>query len=145
MEIEIEDWSMKVQTVVDRLDEVDMAIIEDRNAELKQVERDMEMLGEIFTDLSVLVEFQGDELDRLADTTEVIVVNVEEGVKALEKAEVHQRSYRSKFVTGALVSGTVAVGGVAVAVVLSPLIGIIAAGCGVAGTVGCLGMAFKRT
>lgn len=121
--------------------DVEAAILEERNAEMLQIEHDMTILAEVYADLASLVDVQGESIDRLVHTTEAIVVNVEQGTRALCAAEQYDDWYRTKLFRGALVSGGVAVGGVALGVVFSPIIGVIATGCGVIGTASCLGLA----
>lgn len=126
-------------------DDVDAAIIQDRNAEIRQIETDVICLNEIFRDLAMLVSDQGEQIDVAAKNTEEAVVATEEGVQNLEKAEAHSIAARRRgwLLKGALAFSGITVGGIGLAII-SPIAGILTAGAGITGIVTTIGIALKK-
>jgi len=82
-------------------------IIEERNQEIRQLEKDLEDLSQIHFDLSLLINSQGEKLDYISEEIEVIEKNVEEGTKSLEKVETGNKNiWRNVgIVAGSLTAG----------------------------------------
>jgi len=61
----------RAQTQIDidsqQMDEVDLAIIQDRNRDLQALDNDMEQLAEVFQDVNRMVGVQGEQIDHAAD------------------------------------------------------------------------------
>ncbi len=123
-------------------DEITRQIVDSRNEEIRRVESDMVNLSEIFQDLAIMIDIQGEQIEIAVINIEESSVNVEESVLHIEKAVQYQSSFRTKLLGGAIVCGSVTLGGIGLAF-LSPIAGIVAAGVGLTGTIGCIGYAFR--
>lgn len=120
-------------------DEISHQIAQERNQELQELESDMVQITEIFQTLAEMVDEQREHLDIVVAHVEESSLNVQAGTTHLECASMYaQPTIRKRLISGALVCGGVALGGVAL-IFLSPLAGLIAAGCGTTGALGCLG------
>lgn len=71
-----------------------LAEIQERHAAIRDLERSLLELHQIFLDLAVLVDAQGEMLDNIESQVSKSVDFVKEGNKALQKAKVIQRSTR---------------------------------------------------
>jgi len=78
-------------------------LIQDRENDIRAIERDMVEVSEIFTDLSKLVIDQGGLIDNIESNVEVAHVQVETGVVELKKASEYQKSSRTKLCVLALI------------------------------------------
>lgn len=123
--------------------QVDDAIVEERNEEIKSIELEMELLAEITTDLSLMINTQGYDLDFAAQHVDIAEINVHEAVQHIEVAEKYHRKVSKKLVGMIITSAGVVVGG-GVLTILSPVAGIITAGCGLAAGVTFTAMAIKN-
>uniref|UniRef100_A0A6C0BM89 t-SNARE coiled-coil homology domain-containing protein n=1 Tax=viral metagenome TaxID=1070528 RepID=A0A6C0BM89_9ZZZZ len=104
------------------LDEVDMAILQERNRELSQIEIDTMAISEIMTQLSAMVCEQGDKLaaaeEQVTDATE----NTAEGVVHLSRALSFAEKSRALIVDAStLIAGT---GLGALGFLASPVVGV---------------------
>lgn len=93
-------------------DDVNAALVKERNAELKKVEEDMEGLAEVVSDLNSMVHEQGESLNVIEDNVNQTKENVSTAVVDLGSARSYQASARKKMFFLAL--GTIiglAVGG----------------------------------
>lgn len=61
---------LNVQLGEEQLDEVDIAIINDRNKDMQVLEKDMEELAEVFQDVNAMVAEQGVQIDTAADNVQ---------------------------------------------------------------------------
>jgi len=75
---------------------VDDIIIEERNTQVKKLEKEMSDLLEAYKDLSQLVGEQGEALVQIDKTVDTTVVTTNEAVGELEKANKYVISYRKK-------------------------------------------------
>lgn len=90
--------------------EVDIDLIKEREAQLKQLERDIVDIHQIFKDLAILVEEQGEDIDAIENNVVNAAEHIEEGVKELEQAVEYQSSSRRKMIfIGLIVLGIVVV------------------------------------
>lgn len=71
-----------------------LAEIQERHAAVRDLERSLLELHQIFLDMAVLVEAQGEMLDNIENQVSKSVDYVQEGNKALQKAKVIQRNTR---------------------------------------------------
>ena len=79
----------KRQPASQEFDEVDFAIIEERNKEMKELEHQLILLAEIHNDLSFLVQQQGEHIQTAEKEIETSVTNTFDASVALENAAGH--------------------------------------------------------
>lgn len=120
---------------------IDQLIVESHNQDIKQLENDMLCLSEIMQDLSVMVKDQGEQLDVVAQQTNVACENIVIGEKSLEGAVV-LRHY-SRLLTGAFICTGVALGGVGLTFIV-PVVGAITAGVAATGAATCFSFALAK-
>lgn len=124
--------------------DVNLRIAQERNQDLQKLESDLAQLTEIMQTLAVMVHAQNEAIDQVVAQVEESSLNIEEGVAHLENAAGYSQStLKTKLVGGAVVCGGVALGGFAI-IFLSPIVGLVTAGCGIVGAVACLGFAFSK-
>ena len=58
------------------MDDVDLAIIADRNRDLQALDEDMSQLADVFQDVNRMVGDQGQQIDQAAGNVEVAESNV---------------------------------------------------------------------
>ena len=104
-------------------DDIDSAIIRTRNEEIRQIEEDVICLNDIFRDLALMVNDQGEQIDLAAEQTQQAVIGM--------------------LLKGALVFSGITVGGIGLAII-SPIAGILTAGAGITGIVTTVGIALKK-
>eukprot|EP01117_Protostelium_nocturnum_P002071 TRINITY_DN12712_c0_g1_i1.p1 TRINITY_DN12712_c0_g1~~TRINITY_DN12712_c0_g1_i1.p1 ORF type:complete len:270 (-),score=52.92 TRINITY_DN12712_c0_g1_i1:40-849(-) len=75
---------------------VDSAIIEERNEDIRKLEKDMQQLNEVFIDVARIIDEQGHMITTIEDNTFHAANNTEEGTNQLRQASTYQRSSRSK-------------------------------------------------
>ncbi|EAL67866.1 hypothetical protein DDB_G0279133 [Dictyostelium discoideum AX4] len=73
-------------------------ILDERNANARQIARDVAMLKEAMDDIAVMVGEQGEMLEKVDDNVTNADVAVEDAVVELEKAYVYKSSYRKKMI-----------------------------------------------
>jgi len=81
-----------------QMDEVDLAIIQDRNRDLQALDNDMEQLAEVFQDVNRMVGVQGEQIDQAADNVEVSESNSAAASQSLKKGAEYMSAYRKKVV-----------------------------------------------
>ena len=81
-----------------QLDDVDLAIIQDRNRDMQQLDRDMEQLAEVYQDVNRMVNVQGEQIDYSAGQVEVAENNSAQASQSLKKGAVLMSAYRKKVV-----------------------------------------------
>lgn len=102
--------------------EVEAIIARQRNEDMLQIEREVTMVSEIMTHLSVMVKEQGELLDRATDRVITAERNIEAAVQHLEKGLDFQVSSRGLLVdTGIVIAGTT-LG--ALGFISSPIVGV---------------------
>jgi len=79
-------------------DEVDQRLLEERNREMKELEKELVAISEVFVDLDNLTQQQGAQLRVAQSNVESADVRVEEGTKELVKAARYNCAYRKKLV-----------------------------------------------
>lgn len=84
-----------------------LAAVENRDKEIQKLERGIEDIHKLFTDMQQLVMSQGDKLNRVEDNIDRAGDDVEKGVKALRKARKLQASTRKKFIVLGSIVGLV--------------------------------------
>lgn len=112
-------------------EDVCLQVIEERNTEIRELEQEVLMLGEIFNDIAMLLETQGEQIDFAAKGIENSVIATEEGVINLESAAKYNLKALKKAGIFMATSAAVATGGGIIAVFASPVLGVItlSAGC----------------
>jgi t-SNARE complex subunit (syntaxin) len=78
------------------LDEVDEKLIEEKNKDIRQVEKELEELGHLFVDIANTVQDQGKTLGRVESETESADANTKQGVRSVKEASVLACSARIK-------------------------------------------------
>ncbi|XP_013381832.1 syntaxin-16 isoform X4 [Lingula anatina] len=73
-------------------------VVQQREREIAQIVRSIQDLNEIFKDIATLVTDQGTILDRIDYNIEKTSVQVDEGLKQLQKAEKYQKKNRKMLV-----------------------------------------------
>ncbi|KAM9982797.1 hypothetical protein ACTFIZ_007337 [Dictyostelium cf. discoideum] len=73
-------------------------ILDERNANAKQIARDVAMLKEAMDDIAVMVGEQGEMLEKVDDNVTTADIATEDAVVELEKAYVYKSSYRKKMI-----------------------------------------------
>ncbi|XP_063398732.1 syntaxin-7-like isoform X1 [Mytilus trossulus] len=76
--------------------EDDLALIQDREERIRQLEGDILDVNEIFRDLGALIHEQGGQIDSIEANVEQAYSNVEQGTSQLGKAADYQRKSRKK-------------------------------------------------
>uniref|UniRef100_A0A6C0CIG1 t-SNARE coiled-coil homology domain-containing protein n=1 Tax=viral metagenome TaxID=1070528 RepID=A0A6C0CIG1_9ZZZZ len=77
--VEAEDNSLRI------------ALMEERNVELKKIARDSELLSESFQEVSKIVKEHGQKLDRAVESTEAASVSTSVGNEFLRQASERRR------------------------------------------------------
>ncbi len=88
---------------------VDQLIIEERNASINDISRDLTDLKEISINMSDLIECQGNDMNEIENNTTDADDNTETGVIELKKAKRYAKILKSKkfwIVGGAVVGGS---------------------------------------
>lgn len=70
--------------------------VKDRHEEIKRIEKTLVELSQLFTDMSLIVEQQGDIIDNIEEKTGMAELDIEEGKLSTYKAVVSARGYRKK-------------------------------------------------
>jgi len=78
------------------MDDIDEKIIQERNRDLQNIEKELELLSECFIDMANEVEIQGNQLNTIEQHTVVTNSKILEGVKELDSASTYQKKYRIK-------------------------------------------------
>ncbi|KAN0053393.1 hypothetical protein ACTA71_009843 [Dictyostelium dimigraforme] len=73
-------------------------ILEERNANARQIAQDVALLKEAMDDIAVMVGEQGEMLQKVDDNVTHADIAVEDAVVELEKAYVYKSSYRKKMI-----------------------------------------------
>jgi syntaxin 12/13 len=74
----------------------DIKYIKYREEEIIKIENDMQQINNIYHDLTFLISYQGDTLDRIENHMETVDKNVNKGTKELSTANKHQKSANNK-------------------------------------------------
>lgn len=110
-----QDWNVR------DTDDIDSIIISERNKEIVEIEKDVADLFEIQKDLALMVNEQGETLDRCVETVTVCERAIEEGTKALERANEGNKS--GSFIKAvAIITGSIGIG--SLGFIGGPLIGL---------------------
>lgn len=104
------------------LEEVESRIIEERNKECKEIERDVTTLNEIMFDLSHMLGEQGQSIEMCVTHVEDTKENIEEAVIHLEKSVEYDNQNKKIIKSVVLVAGGLSLG--ALGFIAGPLIGI---------------------
>ena len=126
----------KRQPASQEFDEVDFAIIEERNKEMKELEHQLILLAEIHNDLSFLVQQQGEHIQTAEKEIETSVTNTFDASVALENAAGHAANLEKNhwFTLGTTSAATVTIGG-GILTLFHPFIGIPTVAAGIAGII----------
>jgi len=80
--------------------------LEDRHLEMVKLEKGIQEVHDMFLDISVLVETQGEAVGRIADAVDQAAHNVEEGRDQLAQAEKKKKQGRKlKFILAGIGAG----------------------------------------
>ncbi|CAG0902872.1 unnamed protein product, partial [Darwinula stevensoni] len=77
-------------------EEMDIRILEEREAAIRQLEDDITNVNDIFKDLACMVHEQGEVIDTIEGNIDVGAARVEAGTQELAKASRYQTSARKK-------------------------------------------------
>lgn len=125
--------------------DVNHQIINERNRDIQLLQSELEQLYEIQCDLGLMVHTQGETIDLIEQHVETSEINVNEGVKHLEKAETYQKSSRRKqLLLGGILTATGATIGGGLLIMLSPIAGAVTIGVGVVTGVSCIAISFIK-
>uniref|UniRef100_K1R5N9 Syntaxin-7 n=1 Tax=Magallana gigas TaxID=29159 RepID=K1R5N9_MAGGI len=80
----------QTRQVLQMEEDVDLDMLHEREAAIKQLESDITDVNQIFKDLGMLVHEQGEMLDSIEANVETTAVHVEEGRKQLSSAQKYQ-------------------------------------------------------
>jgi len=80
---------------VDQMDH-DQALIEERNAGMRQITEDLSTMHEIFADVAKMVGDQGQELEHVEETVHQTNISVIQATEELKEASSLQKSARNK-------------------------------------------------
>lgn len=86
----------QTRQVLQMEEDVDLEMLHEREAAIKQLESDITDVNQIFKDLGMLVHEQGEMLDSIEANVETTAVHVEEGRKQLSSAQKYQSKARRK-------------------------------------------------
>lgn len=86
----------QTKQVLQMEEDVDLEMIQERENAIKQLERDITDVNQIFKDLGMLVHEQGDMLDSIEANVETAQIQVHEGNKQLASAATYQSKARRK-------------------------------------------------
>lgn len=86
----------QTRQVLQMEEDVDLEMLHEREAAIKQLESDITDVNQIFKDLGMLVHEQGEMLDSIEANVETTAVHVEEGRKQLSSAQQYQSKARRK-------------------------------------------------
>ncbi|XP_048758808.1 syntaxin-7-like isoform X1 [Ostrea edulis] len=101
-------------------EDVDLDMIREREAAIKQLENDITDVNQIFKDLGMLVHEQGEMLDSIEANVESAAIQVEDGSKQLSQAQNYQsKARRKKFICVVMLVVVLAVIAIIIAVVVS--------------------------
>jgi len=76
--------------------EVDAAIIQERNREMQQLEKELISLNEVFVDVAHMIQEQGEDITTIEQQTSSAAAYTEEGTTEIRKANEYQKSARKK-------------------------------------------------
>ena len=117
-------------------DEINRAIMEERNKEIQRITEDVAIINELMNDLAIMVNEQGEKIENIEQVVENATINVNEATKDLESAETYmEKSRRMLRDIIIVISGT---GLGAVGFIAGPIIGAVTLSSGLvlgAGTV----------
>ena len=89
--------------------EAEAEYVRSKNADLKQLERSIQELKQMFEDLAALIEQQSEQIDKIDVLVDAAVDNVEMGKVALKDAAVEVNRVRQKIMTLLFVIGGIVV------------------------------------
>ena len=73
-------------------EDIDEALVREREAELRNINADVHKVNEIFRDLATLVDKQQDDVDKIGDLVERSHAHAEKGLAQVQKAAANQSS-----------------------------------------------------
>lgn len=114
------------------ISDVETHIINERKAEMFQIEQNVSDLADIFADLSSLVNEQGEQLDIASNHVEMSEINTHESVTNLSVASDTATKIRKWLIGAGVTSAAVTITGAALTFVSIP-IGLTAVGVGIVG------------
>ncbi|KAL3842188.1 hypothetical protein ACJMK2_020230 [Sinanodonta woodiana] len=82
--------------VQDQIIDDDLALIREREEQIRALEADVLDVNEIFRDLGAMIHQQGEQIDTIEANVEQAYTHVEEGTEQLNKAAAYQKSSRKK-------------------------------------------------
>ena len=100
---------------------IEYKILEERNLEIKNLEKDIEDISEIMSDLSLLIFDQGESLEICVKNVENTEISVNESVKSLENVEIYVNNRRKILRNFGIIIGGATVG--AIGFVVGPIVG----------------------
>jgi len=84
------------QTQVQATANVDQIVLEERNKEIKELEKELVELSEVFVDVMKLTKEQGEDLQTVQNNTTSAAIRTDEGVGELKQASKYQCTYRKR-------------------------------------------------
>lgn len=104
------------------LSEIERKIIEERNKDVSDIEREVITISEIMLDLAVLVNDQKETIETVVQNIENSNVNIEESVKTLEKAEEYVIQNNKTIRNAIIIIGGISLG--ALGFIAGPIVGV---------------------
>lgn len=113
-------------------DDVNDVIVRERNLEISQLERDVSLIAEIMTDMSTLVQSQGEQLQVASNNVDHANEELVVAVKSLEQSMTLQSGIRTWVLGAGVASAGLTVSGGLLAILSLPM-GLATMGVGVLG------------
>ena len=110
-----------MKSFLDNDKHIDYKIIEERNSEIKNLEKDIEDISEIMSDLSLLIFDQGESLETCIKNIENTEIHVNESLKSLENVEIYVNNRRNILRSFGIIIGGATFG--AIGFVAGPIVG----------------------
>lgn len=129
-ELEIEELEIE-ELQLEEL-QVTHEIIKERNEQIKEIEQEINIINEIFTEFGAFLNIQGEQINQIDTSLEQAKCNVQDGIVDLEQAEKMVVKKRKWVTDVAIVLGGIGLG--SLALLGGPITGVI--GIAVGGTVG---------
>jgi len=130
---QIQEYS-EIQELYSSEDLINEEIMKQRNLDIQNIERECLELNEIFKDLSLMVNEQGESIESIVENVEQSAICIEDGTKNLEEAEMHSTNATKKKLTlGGILGSIGTIAGGAILTAFHPFIGVPIIIVGVAG------------
>jgi len=109
--------------IVQEKEDVDAKILEERNAEIYNIEHQFSEISEIMADLSALIYAQQEEMDQIIQNIETSKEDTKEAVQSLANAEIYTAKRRNIARNSVIIISGLALG--TVGFIAGPIIGAV--------------------